>query len=860
MEKFKINLDPKRYYEKAKVNAFSVNNNLVRNIEELSIEEIAVAVGKNGRAFSRALLKGGRCTENFVQQHFLVLDFDDTISYKEFKKRCEQKRLPFAFTYKTLSYSRKECKFRAVFVMNITVTDQTFAKAMNCLIHKVFPEDDQSCQDIPRMMYGGKGLIDVNYDARIDIMDLVYAAQDYMQETQPGNYSRDLQTLAKKIEVQICDGCLGFYKKEDIPDDLDALMVIQGDIVMVCREEEENSRTERRRVEKDNTGGCLRMIRGYDEETLQSLCPLLYDYIHAEEDMEHVFKYILASSLVHISGGKTIFFKYLMHHESKWKSDWERRLKKLYPKHCRGICPYSAKCNCDSLYQKLTCKIIQTSKVEKYFPLEVCVDSLDDSLHEAVGNQEEGIYLIKGQTALGKTEVYCRIVQEMTDKKFLIAVPTCKLQDEVAERLEEKGVSCYKTVSLYNAIRRLGIEELSDIVQKDYESGFGRQVKKRIRYYYEQHKEEMNRLQKRELKKILSPQTETEDARCIVTTHAYFLMMDDRQFSDYEVIIDEDLLMTLFKKNGAVPISDIRFAINNKIFSKENTEELKKILKLDHEEARKVKFQKLTDGQLERLYEKSNSFDGPMPLLLESTYVAKDKNKGEILFFQKTEIACRKMIILSASADCSLYETYFDGWKIHFMEIYQAKYTGKVVQYTAHSMSRKCMKMYTQEVVDEAIEKIAGPVPKITFKMFDPDGTMHFGKTEGFDEFKGRDIAVIGTPHNLPALYKMLGEALGYDSRDTLCKRRIERNGYSFCFMTFSDVNMQNLQLFFIETELEQAIGRARALRYDCTVYVFSNYPCAQAEIIQERYLPEIEKETADETEEEISDDKNDEV
>ena len=39
MEKFKINLDPKRYYEKAKVNAFSVNNNLVRNIEELSIEE-----------------------------------------------------------------------------------------------------------------------------------------------------------------------------------------------------------------------------------------------------------------------------------------------------------------------------------------------------------------------------------------------------------------------------------------------------------------------------------------------------------------------------------------------------------------------------------------------------------------------------------------------------------------------------------------------------------------------------------------------------------------------------------------------------------------------------------------------------
>ena len=48
---------------------------------------------------------------------------------------------------------------------------------------------------------------------------------------------------------------------------------------------------------------------------------------------------------------------------------------------------------------------------------------------------------------------------------------------------------------------------------------------------------------------------------------------------------------------------------------------------------------------------------------------------------------------------------------------------------------------------------------------------------------------------------------------------------------------MQNLQLFFIESELEQAIGRARLLNEECTVYVFSNYPCQQAELRQNPYL-----------------------
>ena len=64
-----------------------------------------------------------------------------------------------------------------------------------------------------------------------------------------------------------------------------------------------------------------------------------------------------------------------------------------------------------------------------------------------------------------------------------------------------------------------------------------------------------------------------------------------------------------------------------------------------------------------------------------------------------------------------------------------------------------------------------------------------------------------------------------------------EHNGYSFPIMTFQDSDMRNLQFYFLESELEQAVGRARLLRRPCKVYLFSNFPCRQAEIIQDDYM-----------------------
>lgn len=71
-----------------------------------------------------------------------------------------------------------------------------------------------------------------------------------------------------------------------------------------------------------------------------------------------------------------------------------------------------------------------------------------------------------------------------------------------------------------------------------------------------------------------------------------------------------------------------------------------------------------------------------------------DQVREEILFCKKMELPQRKIIILSASANEEIYKNISDGEKrVHFMEIPPARYKGKVIQYTAHTMSRKCIKM-----------------------------------------------------------------------------------------------------------------------------------------------------------------------
>ena len=854
MEKLEINIDTVGYSQKPNSNSGYINNRVVKNIEEISISEFADQVGNQGKTFIRALVKGARTIENFVQQKLLVLDFDQSpkqISYEEFCDRCTEYNIPFAFTYKTFSYDgrNKYFRFRAVFVMDILITDVKFAKAVNILFSELFPEGDGACKDIPRMFYGGKGIIDANFDARVDVMNIFLNSVDQIKIRSGSNFSRNIKSLARQIEVAWDSEKeeFAFYRKEEINlKHIKGAWIEQENIIMLCDEPAiiENTKKLLNGEEKifDEISGCTK------EKLIQS-CPLFAEFSQKKISNNEMF--LLSTSLRFIKGGKAIYFDILDSKNlpewkmKKWIGNWKRDIegKNYRPMQCKEKCKYADECRCYTLYEKMSEVIRRIGKPEDFFPLEVCEQELEGCLSEAIQSPENAMRVIVAQTGLGKTEIYCRKVVAMSDKKFIIAVPTCNLQNEVVERLKLKGIVCHKTLSRINNIKKLGIDDLYDEVRELYNQGFGIMIRTVIKKYLSENNEKLDDYQKEGLKTILNTH-QCPKERCIVTTHAYLMMMNLDEFSDYEIIIDEDILLSLFKRNGTISFKAIQEMLDSYKLTKEIRNRLKKIMKMENNETCKLKPIVLDNHTKIGLYERGDAFHNELPLLLESTSVAMDRYGEQIMFFNRKNLPKRKMIIVSASANKKLYQRYFFDRKIIFHKIHEAKYQGIVKQYTKYTLSRKCMEQIGLDIVFNKVKEIAGEVPVISFKMANK-GEIYFGKTEGFDEYCGKDIAVVGTPHSKPLFYKLLATELGYIKKISynLNCRRVVRNGYDFKIMSFAEENIQNLQLFLIETELEQAIGRSRVLRKSCTVYVFSNYPCKQAELIQTEYLPEMNDE-----------------
>ncbi len=105
---------------------------------------------------------------------------------------------------------------------------------------------------------------------------------------------------------------------------------------------------------------------------------------------------------------------------------------------------------------------------------------------------------------------------------------------------------------------------------------------------------------------------------------------------------------------------------------------------------------------------------------------------------------------------------------------------------------------------------------------------LYFGNTRGYNDLKGKDMMVIDTPHINPIVYLFHAEFIGVNTNSIDKKmdyQTIQQNGMQFKFQTFNNPELRNNQLNLIEGELIQAIGRARTIRTDAKVQVYSNFP-----------------------------------
>lgn len=197
----------------------------------------------------------------------------------------------------------------------------------------------------------------------------------------------------------------------------------------------------------------------------------------------------------------------------------------------------------------------------------------------------------------------------------------------------------------------------------------------------------------------------------------------------------------------------------------------------------------------------------------------------------------KKYIMLSATADEAICKYYWGEENVRFYDCKEAAVTGNLCQCGDRSMGRSSIRK--DPAIIKRIKQWTGFDYTISFKEFHRyyTGDLHFGNCAGCDTLKGKDIDVIGTPHQPEWIYKLFAYSLGYKVDDSLKPNTVVvHNGFRFRFITYADDILRAIQFYMIESELEQAVGRARLLRCDCTVNLFSDFPLKQAILKESEY------------------------
>jgi len=223
-----------------------------------------------------------------------------------------------------------------------------------------------------------------------------------------------------------------------------------------------------------------------------------------------------------------------------------------------------------------------------------------------------------------------------------------------------------------------------------------------------------------------------------------------------------------------------------------------------------------------------------IPMFLESDYYIKDSMiEDKIHYIKKNELSnSKKIIILSATIDPMFYQQLF-GDRVHVFDLGEVEMKGKIIQYTKRSCSRRSLSKYVTKISEEV-----GDSTVITFKAYVNSFTnsqkeIYFGNCSGYDFLSNQNLTVVGTPHLNNIKYFLFAQILGinYTNEDTeMTYQWIEHNGFRFKFNTFFHEGLRNIHLSLIQSEIVQAVGRARTLRYDCTVFLYSNFPLKQSE------------------------------
>lgn len=885
MNTIKVSYDKNSFLSKPEQpDAARISKRIGKSVKEIQsaaeLEEFISDVSQDGHTFCPATFKDGkRKKDHFEQQQIFALDFDNKdpdkkISFAEIKERADFYELPVLFAYDTLS-SKNHDKFRVMFLNDIPVTDRRTTEAMQKAMGIIFPEADPSCyNDISKMYFGGKEVLYCNHEISVINMESVFRNLSYClkEKYKANHYKEHLAEFSRETGIALNqNGFLDVTVSDDPTEYSGVTCNDENGKISPCsiiyslnqsniKADGENfpkrfyrirlnECTSKRSVVRTDSRKVLKNHDPYRSKTIIEIsrkCKLFREFENGGKKLSHGELYGIATNLIQVDTGLEKFLKirlgktefYDTEKTDKWRHDLKYMKQNGYkPQHCDGFCPYKETCMhgkniLTTVYPKKGTMEKTSGYQEAYYPLEEVQEDTYHAIHEAFQASGRDIWIIKSMTSVGKTTSYLKLMRENPMDRFLIAAPTNLLKDEIYTKAGKMGIEARKTPSL-EQIR----DEIPDSIWKHIEKLYkGGQYSQVHPYIYET-------LKKKSIPCLLEYMEEREALKnwngSVITTHRYLLNMDEKRLRDYDaVIIDEDIIFkSVLPNQGEITVSKLE-----KLLMETTDRRLAKKIKRLLQSAETQSCIEL--GSFEWGYEETDDsdklpvFDIPSFCLAEQFYVRRKSEeanlkKDTITFLKPVSFENVKYIMVSATADKNICRNYFNDRKVHFYECKRAEYRGKLRQYPDKSMSRTCIGNHSG-IIQKLMEQFHMDEKKvITFKK-ENIGSLHFGNTEGSNTLEGQDILVVGTPYHAEFLYKLAALEMGvdFDEKEKMKPQIVAHNGYRFWFTTFENEGLRDIHFWMLESELEQAVGRARLLRNACEVHLFSNFPLRQSGMV----------------------------
>jgi len=780
-------------------------------LETLS-EQIAL-----GKTFCPAVFKNDkRANDNFLSQQIFGLDFDSGVKPEKVIETLKSYSINVNLFYKTFSHTPQTPKFRLCILFRDIILNKNERDLIQKGLMNITGEADPSTKDSARMFFGSNNCTVLNGAPNL-LADVLPAIHSFLT----ANVHRNTETQITKVFgeiVQKSERLYNYYKQSPI-----------------CTIKEH-----------------------FNFENACKTSKVLNDFATGTH-LKYAQLRVLCTNFAYIKGGiKWVNDKMSKAGNYKPEDFALLNIVKRYgylPENVANFDPelidkHTSLLTIDGISKEII-NVDPTQNTKK--PLLTVRNDFRIEINRIFNSEfliETGVdvskfNVIRASVGIGKTESIISEIAEniLKHKNILLAVPSHKLKNELADRIREKGLNVDVTPEppiftdetindQYNFLNKIGDtikanQLINNIVNGKQWAPYDDKIT--AISYIEQ------------VKKAYYSQN------IVITTHRRAMLTPDVFRNKKHIVFDEDPFKELLPitNMGRSNVQKIIKGLQLNLF--EDATQTDKILRNDVASILAY-LDSLTHGVIEPkkdivfrdfegLKNKLGTIDGGEKVLefLNGDFHLRyfdDEDKERFYSVRKHEIKTGKTVtIVSATVDPYIYEKLAPHSK--FIDLGIAENKGQVIQHTKKQYSRAQLRKdgYTNDISDETTV--------ISFKEFKPvikgaHNEIHFGNTTGFDELKGVNVDVIGTPTQNPILVYLYAKALGIDvsvEKQNKVWRSCILQGRSFPFYTFVDDELAQLDMRLIQMELEQAIGRSRTTITEAIVNVYSSLPTPMADI-----------------------------